>query len=136
MFIMAQATVVGLYSGNVVTIIHPSSTINCWTCPYTAIGVTMGPTPVVDSSMNIVINSCATYLLSGHVEFDISGSAPPSVKVTVGQFVAQVPVPIGYVGPVIVPFQTAVFCPTTVTLVASASASTIIRVTYSTLQLG
>jgi len=130
---MSQATVVGLHSGNVVTILHPSSTINCWT-GYN--GVTMvGPVPVVDSSMNIVINSCATILLSGNVTFDISDNAPPSVKVTVAQFAAQTPVPYGYVGTIIVPFQTTAFCPTMLTLVASASASTTIRVSYSFLQL-
>jgi hypothetical protein len=134
---MSQAITVGLYSGNVVTILHPSSTISCSQGNYGYTNITVGPVPILDSSLNIVLNSCATIMLSGNVTFDISGSLLPTyVKVVVGQFVAQTPVPAGYFGPVIVPFQVTIYCPLTVTLVASAPASTAIRVTYSTLQLG
>ena len=134
--IMSQATVVGLYSGNVVTILHPSSTINCWP-GYYGNATSVGPISLVDSSMNIIFNTCATILLSGNVAIDVTGGASPSyVKVAIGQFVAQTPVPAGYVGPVLVPFQTTLFCPTTATLVVTATTTATIRVSYSTLQLG
>lgn len=86
--------------------------------------------------MNIVFNTCATILLSGNITAEVSsGASPTYVKVAIGQFVAQTPVPAGYVGPVIVPFQTTLFCPTTATLVVTSTATATIRVSYSTLQL-
>lgn len=103
---MSQATLLGICSDNVVTILHPSSMIECPLGPTSS--PLLGPFPFLGTSVTISTNSPA--LLSGYVTFPVSipvAIQPASVSVTVGTFAATYPVPTGYSGPIVIPFQAA-----------------------------
>ena len=95
---MSQATLIGLCSDNLVTILQPSSTIQCSTCP--GLVTSVGPAAL---GTGVVIPPS-----SGTLQFtDISSSVGAYLQINVGTTVlSQTPIPSNYRGPVTIPFQT------------------------------
>ena len=137
---MAQATLLGLCSDTVVTILQPSSTIECpLGCCSTPAMQTSAPTPITIDTPTIlpIAAACATFV-SGYVEFDIASvsGVTGSVTVTLDSFKATYPLPENYHGPIVIPFQT--ITQGNPTLTVSVTAATMWNPTqysYSTLQL-
>lgn len=136
---MSQATLLGLCSDTVVTILQPSSTIECpLGCSEPGIQ-SFAPTPITIDTPTIlpIAAICATFV-SGYVEFDIASVTGPTGSVTVilGSFKATYPLPTTYVGPVIIPFQTISQANPTLTVsVTAATTGNPTLYSYSTLQL-
>ena len=129
---MAQATTIGLYSDNVVTVLYPSSTINCTACSYGT--TTTGPIQLVNGTLALTFPSVYQVQLSGQVTFDVSACiTPASVTVSVGSFLTQIPVPGGYTGHVTIPFSVTVVGMATIS--ATTSGITLVaspQITYTT----
>jgi len=134
---MAQATLLGLCSDTVVTILQPSSTIECpLGCSVPGIQ-SFAPAPITTPTVLPIASACVT-LMSGYVEFDIASVTGPtgSVTVTLGSFKATYPLPTTYVGPVVIPFQTITQGnPTLTASVTAATTGNPTQYSYSTLQL-
>jgi len=128
---MAQATTIGLYSDNVVTVLYPSSTINC-VCNFNT--TTTGPVQLVNGTLTLSFPPACQVQLSGYVSFDISACVTPaSVSVSAGTFLTQIPVPGGYTGLVIIPFNVSVIG--TATILATTNGITLVaspQITYTT----
>jgi hypothetical protein len=116
---MSQATLIGLCSDNLVTILQPSSTIQCSVCP--SLVTSVGPAAL---GAGVVIPPS-----SGTIQFtDISSSVGAYLQIAVGTAVlSQTPIPSNYRGPVTIPFQTLSGGLLTVTL----NGLTGVRPTYS-----
>jgi len=106
---MSQATVLGLHSENVVTIITPSSTIESPLGPLDTI-ITGGPNPL-SSPTQILLPDTNLFLVSGSVTLTLSISGV--VTITVGGFLWSQPIAVGTS---IIPFQTLGRGPLTLTV--------------------
>jgi len=111
--IMSQATLIGLYSNNVVTILQPSSTIECTINDYVV------PPTTVSFTSSTTINK--TGRLDGYVTIPIvSASAVGFVRLQIGAtFVSQIPVPSSFSQSIVLPFS--VVGPAAVTVTHSGS---------------
>ena len=145
---MSQATLLGICSDNVVTILQPSSTIECplgpgsCSCSGSGSGSTActpptqyGPFNITGGTTTIPLNMPGTtVIVSGFVTFEVQSvtGTPGSVSVIIGSFSTAYPIPTGFVGPVILPFQTIVSGSTTLTLLTTEGASiTLFNKSYS-----
>jgi len=111
---MSQATLIGLCSDNVVTLLQPSSTIECTVNDYVT------PTTVSFVSSTTI---SGTGRLDGYVTIPIlSVSAPGIVRLQIGAtFVLQIPVPASFSQSIVLPFS--VSAPAAVTVTHSGSIS-------------
>lgn len=96
---MSQATLIGLCSDNVVTILQPSSTIECTINDYVV------PPTTVSFTSSTTISQIGR--LDGYVTIPIlSASAVGFVRLQVGAtFVSQIPVPSPFNQSVVLPFS-------------------------------
>ena len=109
---MSQATLIGLCSDNVVTVLEPSSTITCTISDY-----------VTPTTVSFTGSTTLTPVgrLDGYVTIPIvSASAPGTVRLQIGAtFVSQIPVPTAFSQSLVIPFS--VSAPATVTVTASGT---------------
>lgn len=108
---MSQATVLGLHSENVVTIITPSSTIESPLGPLDT-SVTGGPNPLSSGvPAQILLADTNLFMVSGSVTLTLSLSG--IVTITVGGFLWSQPIAVGTST---IPFQTLGRGPITLTV--------------------
>ena len=122
---MSQATLIGLCSDNVVTILQPSSTIECTVNDYVA------PPVTVSFTSSTTINQAGR--LDGYVTIPIvSAAAPGTVRLQIGAtFVSQIPIPSPFSQSIVLPFSVVSAGSVTITVSATVTLGSPLSLTYA-----
>ena len=143
---MSQATLLGICSDNVVTILQPSSTIECTvetTDPGTNTIFTVLSEPIDYGTQNpLTIAPTGNTLISGYVVFSVNPplSSRYSTQIAIGSyFLSTVPIPQGWSGSISMPFQLIVPWNATPTIFVNVDTSirtaSLPVLTYSSIEL-